>query len=162
MNHGSVHVSAKTDYAIRALTEMAAAGAGESLPAHTIADRQQVPVRFLLNILAELRRVGLVDSRRGPSGGWGLARPADQVTMADIVRAVEGPLTDSDDPVARQTPPTEAAAAVADLWGCIRAGIRDLLEQTTLAELAARSSGAQNGDREADRVEHEVREDRAC
>ena len=93
-SHGSVHISAKTEYAIRATIELAAAGSDSSLTAHAIADAQQIPLRFLLNILADLRRVGLVDSRRGPNGGWWLSRPAETITIADVVRAVDGPLVE--------------------------------------------------------------------
>ena len=93
-SNGSVHISAKTDYAIRATIELAAAGPEGSLTAHAIADAQRIPLRFLLNILADLRRVGLVESRRGPSGGWWLSRPADTITVADVIRAVDGPLAE--------------------------------------------------------------------
>src|SRR4051812_42444958 len=93
-SNGSVHISAKTEYALRATIELATAGPDSSMTAHAIADAQQIPLRFLLNILGDLRRVGLVDSRRGPSGGWWLTRPADAITIADVVRAVDGPLVD--------------------------------------------------------------------
>jgi Rrf2 family protein len=93
LDTGSVRISAKTDYAIRALVELAAhAGPQRALTAEAIAAAQGIPVRFLLNILADLRRVGLVDSRRGPDGGWWLARPSGEITVADAVRAVDGPL----------------------------------------------------------------------
>lgn len=136
-SNGSVHISAKTEYALRATIELAAAGPQSSMTAHAIADAQQIPLRFLLNILADLRRVGLVDSRRGPSGGWWLTRPADAITIADVVRAVDGPLAD----VAVNRPGHQAADTTGDtvsnLWVAVRSGIRDILEHTSVADLAA-------------------------
>jgi Rrf2 family protein len=135
-SNGSVHISAKTDYAIRAAIELASAGSAGSLTAHAIADAQQIPLRFLLNILADLRRTGLVDSRRGPSGGWWLSRPADTITIADVIRAVDGPLVEV--AVARPGQLTDhsSAASVSDLWIAVRTGIRNILEQITIADLA--------------------------
>lgn len=135
-SNGSVRISAKTEYAIRATIELAAAGPDNSLTAHVIADAQQIPLRFLLNILADLRRVGLVDSRRGPSGGWWLTRPAETITIADVVRAVDGPLVE----VAGNRPghPIDdtTTETVTNLWVAVRSGIRDILEQTTVADVA--------------------------
>jgi Rrf2 family protein len=106
------------------------------MTAHAIAEAQQIPLRFLLNILADLRRVGLVDSRRGPNGGWWLTRPADAITIADVVRAVDGPLVD----VAVNRPGHQSAditgETVSNLWVAVRSGIRDILEQTSVADLA--------------------------
>jgi Rrf2 family protein len=134
-SNGSVHMSAKTEYAIRAAIELAGVGSDESLTAHAIADAQQIPLRFLLNILADLRRVGLVESRRGPSGGWWLTRPATEITVADVVRAVDGPLTDiGPQRPGRTTDPT--SESVSNLWVAVRSGIRSILEQTTIADLA--------------------------
>jgi Rrf2 family protein len=136
-SNGSVHISAKTDYAIRATIELASAGPEGSLTAHAIADAQRIPLRFLLNILTDLRRVGLVDSRRGPSGGWWLSRPADAITVADVIRAVDGPLTEVTG--ARPGQPTDhgSAASLTDLWLTVRTGIRNILEQITVADLAS-------------------------
>jgi Rrf2 family protein len=135
-SNGSVHISAKTDYAIRATIELASAGSTGSLTAHAISEAQQIPLRFLLNILADLRRVGVVDSRRGPSGGWWLSRPAEAITVADVIRAVDGPMTEITG--ARPGQPTsDGPAAVAHLWLTVRDEIRHILEQTTIADLAA-------------------------
>jgi Rrf2 family protein len=135
-SNGSVHISAKTDYAIRAAIELALAGPDGSLTSHAIADAQEIPLRFLLNILADLRRTGLVDSRRGPGGGWWLSRPAEAITIADVVRAVDGPLAEVSAgrpgrPITRGN-----AASVNDLWIAVRTGIRNILEQITVADLA--------------------------
>jgi Rrf2 family protein len=134
-NHGSVHMSAKTEYAIRAAVELAGADHDQSIPAPAIAEAQQIPLRFLLNILADLRRAGLVDSRRGPGGGWWLARPADQITIADVVRAVDGPLVDVGGGRPGR-PDDETGESVTNLWVAVRSGIRDILEHTSVADLA--------------------------
>lgn len=136
-SNGSVHISAKSEYAVRAIVELAAAGPAQSVTAHAIADAQQIPLRFLLNILADLRRVGLVDSRRGPSGGWWLSRPAEMITIADVVRAVDGPLVE----VGRTRPGAlpvngRTAESVSNLWVAVRTGIRKILEETTVADVA--------------------------
>ena len=130
VRHGSVHISAKSDYAIKAMVELAGEGPGEMLTAHEIADRQRIPLRFLLNILADLRRVGIVDSRRGPTGGWWLARPADEISAADVVRAVDGPLAGYG---ARTTSDPDV---VDELWVSVQASMRDVLESTSVADLA--------------------------
>ena len=89
-----MRVSAKADYAVRAMVELAASGGSEEEPAkgETLSAAQQIPPRFLENILGELRVHGLVHSRRGTDGGYWLARDADEITLAEIIRAVEGPL----------------------------------------------------------------------
>jgi Rrf2 family protein len=138
-SNGSVHISAKTDYAIRATIELAAVGPEGSLTAHAIADAQRIPLRFLLNILADLRRVGLVESRRGPSGGWWLSRPADTITVADVIRAVDGPLAEVSGSRPDRAGDLRSAASVNDLWVSVRTGIRNILEQITVADLASGS-----------------------
>lgn len=130
VRHGSVHISAKSDYAIKAVIELAGAAPGEMLTAPAIANRQHIPLRFLLNILADLRRVGIVDSRRGPNGGWWLMRTADEISAADVVRAVDGPLA------GHQSVVTERADVVDELWVSVQSSIRDVLEKTTVADLA--------------------------
>ena len=87
-----MRVSAKADYAVRAAVELAVVPNGTLIKAQQIATSQDIPVNYLENILAELRHAGIVRSRRGAEGGFGLARAADEVTVADIIRAVEGPL----------------------------------------------------------------------
>src|SRR5436305_14692567 len=88
-----MRISAKTDYAIRAVVEMASASEdGQLVKAESVADAQRIPLRFLLGILNELRHAGIVDSRRGAEGGYRLARPSDAITIADVIRAIDGPL----------------------------------------------------------------------
>jgi Rrf2 family protein len=131
-------VSAKADYAVRAMIALAADAADQGpVKGDRIADAQEIPLRFLENILGELRHVGLVQSRRGMDGGYWLARPPDDVTLAEIIRAVEGPLAS-----VRGEPPNElsftgAATPLRDVWIALRANIRDILESVTLADVVA-------------------------
>ena len=131
-----MRISAKVDYAVRAAIVLARAD-GRPTKGDQIARTQGVPVHFLENILAELRRAGIVASRRGADGGYWLALPAADVSIADIVRAVEGPLADvrGEPPEALQYPgDTEA---LRDAWVALRANVRAVLEVVTLAQLAA-------------------------
>jgi Rrf2 family protein len=129
-----VRVSAKADYAVRAALELAAA-AGEPLSAETIAERQGIPQPFLQKILYELRRGRVVVSQRGREGGHRLARSADEISVADVLRAVEGPLAD-----VRGRPPEDTAYAgsavrLQDVWIALRTNVRAVLEEVTLADL---------------------------
>jgi Rrf2 family protein len=164
LDSGSVRISAKTDYAIRALVEIAVQGRSDhAVTAETIAAAQGIPVRFLLNILADLRRAALVDSRRGPDGGWWLARPADEITVADAVRAVDGQLTHIA-AVDHDRAGEATAQSVSDIWLAVRSSVREVLEAVTLADLVAgtvHSSGRENGDGDEDRVVQEMGDDRA-
>ena len=130
-----VRVSAKADYAVRAAVELAAAGE-QPLTADVVADRQQIPVQFLQKIFHELRRARLVSSQRGPDGGHRLARPPDEITVADIIRAVDGPLA-----TVRGEPPEGldyggAAVPLQEVWIALRTNVRAVLEGVTLADLA--------------------------
>ena len=133
-----MRVSAKTDYAIRAALELAAAASNEKpLKGERIATAQAIPLRFLENILMQLRHAGLVESRRGAEGGYRLARPAAEVTLADVIRAIDGPLAG----VGGARPETLAFAGVAEpmreVWIAVRASLRNVLERVTLAEVIA-------------------------
>ena len=138
-----MRVSAKTDYALRAALELARAGGDAPVKAERIAAAQDIPLRFLENILGELRHAGLVESRRGAEGGYMLARPAPAIALADVVRAVDGPLANVGGrrPDALEYP--EGAEALRDVWVAVRAGLREVLEGTTLADVAAGSLPAQ-------------------
>jgi Rrf2 family protein len=164
LDSGTVRISAKTDYAIRALVEIAAHGRSDhAVTAESIAAAQGIPVRFLLNILADLRRASLVDSRRGPVGGWWLARPADEITVADAVRAVDGQLTHIAT-VGANSAGESAAQSISDIWLAVRSSVREVLEGVTLADLVAGTgplSGREHGDGDENRVVEEVRDDRA-
>jgi Rrf2 family protein len=133
-----VRVSAKTDYAIRAALELAAAADNEKpLKGERISTAQAIPLRFLENILMQLRHAGLVESRRGAEGGYRLARPATEVTLADVIRAIDGPLAG----VGGARPETlgfeGVAAPMRDVWIAVRASLRNVLERVTLAEVIA-------------------------
>jgi Rrf2 family protein len=131
-----MRISAKEDYAIRAVVELAAAG-GAMVKREQIAERQGIPAPFLENILLELRRNELVDALRGPDGGFRLARPAAEIAVADVIRAVSGPLAT----VRGQRPTavdyTGSAEALQELWIALRASIRTVLETVTVADLAS-------------------------
>lgn len=132
-----MRISAKADYAVRASAELAAASGAHPVPAEALAKAQQVPHRFLEAILSDLRREGIVASRRGAGGGYVLARPADRVTVADVVRAVDGPLVFVRDARPSDLEYEGAAASLLHVWVALRVNVRAVLEQVTLAELAA-------------------------
>jgi Rrf2 family protein len=131
-----VRISAKTDYALRAALELARANHAGPIKAEQIAAAQEIPLRFLENILGELRHGGVVESRRGADGGYMLARPAADVSLADVVRAVDGPLANVSGrrPDALEYP--AGAEVLRNVWVAVRAGLREVLEGTSLAELA--------------------------
>jgi Rrf2 family protein len=130
-----VRVSAKVDYAVRALTELAAAGDGP-VKGQDIAARQGVSVNFLENILSDLRRAGLVGSQRGSVGGYWLAVPADSITVADVIRTVEGPLADVRGEALEDLDYAGPAEALRDVWVATRASLRTVLEAVTIADVA--------------------------
>jgi Rrf2 family protein len=130
-----MRVSAKADYAIRAAVELAAAGEGP-LKGDRIAKAQGIPANFLENILADLRNAGIVGSRRGAEGGYWLARPAADVSLADVIRAIDGPLANVRGVRSDQLSYEGSATALADVWIAVRASLRGVLEQVSLAEVA--------------------------
>jgi Rrf2 family protein len=132
-----VRVSAKTDYALRAVAEIAAAGDELPVKGERIADAQQIPLRFLENILGELRNAGIVQSRRGAEGGYLLARAADQIALADVIRAVDGPLANVGGRRPEQLEYSGTAEPFQEVWVAVRAGLRTVLEHITLADVAA-------------------------
>jgi Rrf2 family protein len=142
-----MRVSAKADYALRASIELAAAAPGQ-VKGERLAAAQAIPHKFLENILADLRNGGLVASQRGADGGYRLARPPAEITVADVIRVVEGPIAS-----VRGERPDElsydgTAVPLRDVWIELRAAMRGVLEQTTLADLVERG-----------RAQHEAGED---
>lgn len=132
-----MRVTAKVEYAVRGALVLATRGDGDPLSAEAVAREAGIPLQFTENILADLRRADLVRSRRGAEGGYALARAASEIRVADIVRAVEGPLAD-----VRGVRPEElhydgAAAVLSDLWIAVRANLRAVLERVTLGDLVA-------------------------
>lgn len=132
-----MRVSAKTDYAIRAALELAAAPDEKPVKGERIATAQAIPLRFLENILMQLRHAGLVDSRRGADGGYRLARPAADVTLADVIRAIDGPLAGVSGTRPESLAFEGTAEPMRDVWIAVRAALRGVLEQVTLAEVVA-------------------------
>jgi Rrf2 family protein len=130
-----VRVSAKADYAIRAAVELAAAGEGP-VKGERIAHAQGIPPNFLENILADLRNAGIVGSRRGAEGGYWLARPADEVSLADVFRAVDGPLANVRGVRSDELAYEGSAKALEQVWIAVRASLRGVLEQVSLADVA--------------------------
>jgi Rrf2 family protein len=133
-----MRVSAKVDYALRAMMELAARADGLTT-AEQLATSQKIPPKFLESILAQLRSGGLVASQRGAEGGYRLARPADEISIADVIRELEGPIA-----TVRGARPDEleyvgAAEPLRDIWLELRAQMRGVLEQTTLADLVMKS-----------------------
>jgi Rrf2 family protein len=131
-----MRVSAKVDYALRASLELAAAGEGPT-KGEQIAQAQDIPLKFLENILLELRHNGLVQSQRGADGGYWLARPPEKIKLADVIRAVEGPLANVRGSRPETVEYSGPAARLQDVWIAMRANLRGVLEEVTLAEVAA-------------------------
>lgn len=132
-----MRVSAKVDYAVRALAELAAAEGKGPVKGELIAVSQDMPLKFTENILSDLRRAGIVASQRGAVGGYWLSVPAETVTVADVIRLVEGALAD-----VRGEPPEDvsyrgAAAALQEVWIATRATLRSVLEAVTIADVAS-------------------------
>jgi Rrf2 family protein len=130
-----VRVSAKADYAIRAAVELAAAGDGPT-KGEQLAQAQRIPPNFLENILGDLRNAGIVASRRGADGGYWLARAADEVSLADVIRAVDGPLANVRGVRSEQLEYHGTAEGLRDVWVAVRATLRAVLERVTLADVA--------------------------
>jgi Rrf2 family protein len=132
-----MRVTAKVDYAIRALVELAAAGSDRPMKGDAIAVAQQIPMKYCENILAELRVAGVVASRRGADGGYWLARPAAEVPLAEVIRIVEGPLAE-----VRGVQPHDAvflgsSGPMREVWVAVRASLRRVLDVVTIADVAA-------------------------
>jgi Rrf2 family protein len=132
-----MRVSAKVDYAVRAGVELAAHSGDTPLKVDAIAEAQGIPSRFLENIMLALRHAGIVESRRGPDGGFRLARPAEEIVVADVIRAVDGPLASVGGVRPDRLEYEGSAAALPEVWIAVRASLREVLEHVTLADVAA-------------------------
>ena len=130
-----MRITAKVDYAVRAAIELAGADRTHPVKGDRIAAAQDIPMKFLENILSELRRAGIIGSRRGSDGGYWLARPAKDVTVADIIRAGEGPLANVQGVRPEALQFTGTAVPLQRMWVCVRASLRSVLEHVTLADL---------------------------
>jgi Rrf2 family protein len=136
-NHRTVRISAKADYALRAVAELAAAGGERPVKADLIARAQKIPLKFLLNILSELKHARILHSHRGADGGYQLARPADSITLAEVIRAVEGPLANVRGIRPESVEYDGPAEWLQQVWIAVRASLRSVLETVTLADVAA-------------------------
>jgi Rrf2 family protein len=131
-----VQISAKSDYAVRALLSLAAR-APEVVKIDEVVGEQQLPRKFLEAILGELRRAGLVRSQRGADGGYALARPAGEITLAAVIRAVDGPLAEVRGLRPHETAYTGVAEHLPEVWVAVRAALRSVLDETTLEHVLA-------------------------
>ena len=132
-----MYISAKVDYAVRVLLTLASTPAGPPTKGETLARAQGLPVKFVENTLVELRRAGIVTSKRGAEGGYRLARPADEIAVADVFRMLEGPLAEVRGERPEDTVYDGPAAHLQDVWVAVRAALRLVLESVTLADILA-------------------------
>src|SRR3954452_1924024 len=133
-----MRVSAKSDYALRALIELAGRKDGGPVSAEELGRAQDIPHGFLQAILADLRRSGVVMSQRGQSGGWRMARPPESVSVADVIRAVDGPLVSVYGLRPEAVTYNESADVLQHVWIAARSSLRDVFEQVTIRSLADR------------------------
>jgi Rrf2 family protein len=132
-----MRITAKADYAVRAALELAASEDGEPVKGEALAEAQAIPLQFLEHILLELKHARLIRTKRGVRGGYWLARPAEEITVADVIRAVEGPLANIQDSAPEDTDYPGHAEHLRDVWIAVRANLRAVLEHVTLGDLAA-------------------------
>ena len=130
-----MRVTTRARYAIRALYDLAFHRQGQAAQAKEIAAREQIPLRFLIQILQDLRKAGLVEARRGPRGGYALARPPEQITLADVLRAVRGGVPEMFGFEADDSGEDVPAA----VWGDVRARLTEVLERATLQDFVSRA-----------------------
>ena len=132
-----MRISAKADYAVRASVELATADILKPIKGERLADAQKIPLRFLENILGELKHAGLVQSQRGAEGGYWLSRPPEEITLAEIIRAVEGPLASVRGERPEDLEYRGASKPLQDVWIALRTNIRGVLESVSLADVVA-------------------------
>jgi Rrf2 family protein len=132
-----MHVTAKADYAVRAVVELVNSSQSSPRKVDEVAQAQNIPVSFLENILTQLRSSGIVRSQRGPEGGYWLAQPADEVNLANIIRAVEGPLVGVRGQRPEEIEYVGSAESLQQVWIALRANLRRVLERVTVADVAA-------------------------
>jgi Rrf2 family protein len=132
-----MHVTAKADYAVRAVVELASGSGDTPRKVDEVARAQGIPVSFLENILTQLRSAGLVRSQRGPEGGYWLAHPPEEVNLAQVIRAVEGPLVGVRGLRPEEVSYEGSAESLQQVWLALRANLRKVLEHVTLADVAS-------------------------
>jgi Rrf2 family protein len=131
-----MHVTAKADYAVRAVIELADSRQGARRKVDDLAQAQGIPVSFLENILTQLRSSGIVRSQRGPEGGYWLAHPASEINLAQVIRAVEGPLVGIRGQRPEEVSYDGAAESLQQVWIALRANLRKVLERVTVEQVA--------------------------
>jgi Rrf2 family protein len=129
-----VQISAKTDYAVRALLSLAA-HAPDRISAGVVVDEQRLPLKFIEGILGELRRAGLVRTQRGVGGGYSLSRPAAEITLGAVLRAVDGPLAEVHGLRPDETSYSGVAVHLRDVWVAVRSSLREVLDETTVEQV---------------------------
>ena len=134
-----MRMSAKAEYAVRAMTQLASVDGGGLVKTDDLAKAQGIPAQFLVDILSDLRSDRLVRSHRGRDGGYELARPATEISVADVLRCIDGPLASVRDIGLGDLPYTGPTTPLTDVWRALRASMRSVLETTTLADVASGS-----------------------
>ncbi|WP_020670364.1 RrF2 family transcriptional regulator [Amycolatopsis nigrescens] len=132
-----MRVSVKADYAIRVMAQLAAGPSDGPVTAASLAKDQDLPLKFLHSVLRELKGARLVRSTRGPEGGFELWRPAGEISVADVLRAIDGPLVNVHDIGLSELSYSGAAESLLDVWMATRSSLRNVLEAVTMADLAA-------------------------
>jgi len=132
-----MRMSAKAEYAVRAMTQLASVDGGGLVKTDDLAKAQGIPAQFLVDILSDLRSDRLVRSHRGREGGYELARPAAEISIADVLRCIDGPLASVRDIGLGDLPYSGPTTALTDVWRALRASMRSVLEKTTLADVAS-------------------------
>jgi len=155
-----MRMSAKAEYGVRAMIQLAAAEPGVVVKTDDLAQAQGIPAQFLVDILSDLRADRLVRSHRGREGGYELARPADQISIADVLRCIDGPLASVRDIGLGDLPYSGPTTALTDVWRALRASMRAVLEMTTLADVAGGALPEQISELARDYLQQEDRRGR--
>ena len=155
-----MRMSAKAEYGVRAMIQLAAAEPGIVVKTDDLAHAQGIPAQFLVDILSDLRADRLVRSHRGREGGYELARPAEQISIADVLRCIDGPLASVRDIGLGDLPYSGPTAALTDVWRALRASMRAVLETTTLADVASGALPEQVSELARDYLQQEDRRGR--
>ncbi len=134
-NNVPMRISAKADYAVRATLELAGTNGDSPMKGEKLAAAQEIPLQFLEHILLELKHHDIVRAKRGIRGGYWLTRPAAEITIADVIRAVEGPLANIHDVAPETTAYKGHAEHLRDVWIAVRANLRAVLERLTLEQV---------------------------
>ncbi|MGB9303988.1 MAG: Rrf2 family transcriptional regulator [Mycobacterium sp.] len=134
-----MRMSAKAEYAVRAMVQLATADSGRLVKTDDLAQAQGIPPQFLVDILTNLRTDRLVRSHRGREGGYELARPSSEISIADVLRCIDGPLASVRDIGLGDLPYSGPTTALTDVWRALRASMRSVLEETSIADVAAGS-----------------------